>query len=335
MFSFRKAKKVANLVIDDYAIRIVENSGNDLSSVKYIDERPIPPGIIKNGKVVDEILFYEFMKSIVKDWGIKNRPIRFYVPDSLVIMRHVSFPSSLEGDEVIDHFHLEIGQSLHLPFEKPIFDVYPHSFRLQSDEDEVEDVQHGTMFAVPEEDVRKYTEVIADVSLKPIAVDVRALGVYRYFHEMGYSNDTDVFLFFESNVTSISISIFHRHKLEFLRYQPFDFDLKLWVSDVREEGMTWQFEGDEEEMRAAVNDQISELERIINFYNFSMHKGRRNVTQIVVLGDHPDLYAAFQEIESRYTSAVTLLKAYENKEKIKEVGRQFIPALGLALKGGN
>ena len=191
------------------------------------------------------------------------------------------------------------------------------------------------MFAVPEEDVRKYTEVIADASLKPIAADVRALGVYRYFHEMDYSNETDVFLFFEMNITSINISIFHRHQLEFLRYQPFDFDLKLWVPNEQEEGTTWKFEGDEEEMWAAVDDQINELERIMSFYNFSMHKGMRNVTQIVVLGDHPNVYPAFQEIESRYNLAVTLLKAYENAEKIKEIGRQFIPALGLALKGGN
>lgn len=340
MFSFGKSKKVANLIIDDYVIRIVENSGQDLSSIKFIDERPIPPGLIENGKVVDEILFYDFMKSIVKDWGIKNRFIRFYVPDSLVIMRNVNFPSSLEGEDIIDHFSLEIGQSIHLPFQNPIFDVYPLPPVAATVEDgadadiESENVQNGTMFAVPEDEVRKYTEVLADASLKPDAADVRALGVYRYFHHIGYSNETDVFLFFELNVTSVNISIFHHHQLEFLRYQPFDFDSKLWVPIENEQWTTWKYQGDEEEMMEAVLEQISELERIIGFYNYSMHKGMKQVTQLVLLGDHPNVYDALQEIESRYDLPVHLLKAYETEAKMKEIGRQFIPALGLALKGG-
>lgn len=338
MFSFSKAKKVANIVIDDYVIRIVENSGQDLSTIKFIDEKPIPPGLVVNGKVADDLLFFDFIKETVREWQIKNRLLQFYVPDSLVIMRNVDLPSSIkEHEEIIDHLSLEIGQSIHLPFQNPIIDVHAQSLVAAAAEEVDEgnqNVKQATMFAVPEEEVSKYSDIFIDCSLKPVAADVRALGIYRYFHHMGYSNDTDVYLFMELNLMSVNISIFHRHQLEFLRYQPFDIDSKLWLPKEEENQLTWKYKGNEEDILGVIEEQISELERIISFYNYSLHKGMKQVSQLVLLGDYPNLYDVMQDIESRYNLKVNLLKAYETKEKIKEIGRQFIPVLGLALKGG-
>lgn len=338
MFSFSKAKKAANIVIDDYVIRIVENSRQDLSTIKFFDEKPIPPGLVVNGKVIDDLLFFDFMKETVREWQIKNRSLRFYVPDSLVIMRNVDYPASLEErEEIIDHLSLEIGQSIHLPFQNPIIDVHTLSEAAAAQEENGNgnrNVKKARMFAVPEEEVSKFTDIFIDCSLKPIAADVRALGIYRYFHHMGHSNDEDVFLFMELNLLSVSISIFHRHQLEFLRYQPFDIDAKLWIPKKDEEELTWKYKGDEEEIARIIEEQVGELERIISFYNYSLHKGLQEVTQLVLLGDYPNLYDVMQDIENRYNVNVHLLKAYETKEKSKEIGRQFIPVLGLALKGG-
>lgn len=338
MFSFSKAKKVANIVIDDYVVRIVENSGNDLSTIKLIDEKPIPPGLVVNGKIADDMLFFNFMKETVREWQIKHRLVQFYVPDSLVIMRHVDYPASLEEhEEIVDHLNLEIGQTIHLPFQNPIIDVHTLSEAAAAQEENGNgnrNVKKATMFAVPEEEVSKYADVFVDCTLKPVAADVRALGIYRYFHHMDHSNDRDVFLFMEVNLTSVSISIFHQHQLEFLRFQSFDIDAKLWIPKEDEEELTWKYKGNEEELMTIIEEQVSELDRIISFYNYSLHKGSKQVSQIVLLGDYPNLYDVLQDLESRYNLNVHLLKAYETKEKIKEIGRQFIPVLGLALKEG-
>ncbi|MFK4997569.1 type IV pilus biogenesis protein PilM [Bacillus sp. N9] len=124
LLPFMGPKKFANIVIEDYVIRMVESHGSRLTDVKQLKERPIPYGLIVQGKLVDEIGFYDFMKQLVRDWKLKHAAVRFYVPDSLVIMRPVDFPAHLQGKEIRDHFMFEIGQSLHLPFQNPVFDVH-------------------------------------------------------------------------------------------------------------------------------------------------------------------------------------------------------------------
>src|SRR5690554_6191566 len=179
MFSFMTSKKTVNLVIDDYVIRMVESSGGELSTIKNLKEEPLPAGLIEYGKIVDEIQFYDFMKNIVNEWKIKHRHVRFYVPNALVIMRPVEFPVHIEEEKIKEYFMIEIGESIHLPFQNPIFDIHSLSFEQDhttDDEFPKEEKRQGTLFAVPEDEIVKYTEIFADVSLKPIAADVKELG---------------------------------------------------------------------------------------------------------------------------------------------------------------
>src|SRR5690625_786249 len=173
MFSFGKAKSVVSLSIDPYAIRMVENNGKDLSSIALFKEKPLPAHVIENGKLVDEMKFYEFMKEVVAEWGIKGRSVRFYVPDALTIMRELQITDHVVPDEVNQYITMEIGHTIHFPFSNPIFDVYKIKGK--------DTVKQVTVLAAPEEEILKYTNVFTDVNLKPIAVDVHALGSYRYF----------------------------------------------------------------------------------------------------------------------------------------------------------
>src|SRR5690625_3672911 len=173
MFSFKKRKRVANIVIDDYVIRMVENNGKDFASIKNLAEKAVPHGTIKNGKIVDELQFYDFMREVVREWGIRNYQVRFYVPNALIIMREIDLPDDVTKNEIKQFITMEIGNTIHFPFSNPVFDLYylPHG----------ETQSKVTVLAAPEDEIIKYTEIFADAKLKPIAVDVQALGVYRYF----------------------------------------------------------------------------------------------------------------------------------------------------------
>lgn len=337
MFPFKRKKRVANVVIDDYVIRMIENNGQELSTVKMIKEKPLPVGLIEHGKVVDELNFYELIKELVNEWGIKNRDVRFYVPDSLVIMKNVDIPANIPRKDVNEHFMLEVGLSLHLPFQTPVLDVHIHPEEKDEEEEFGDEAkkQHGTLFAVPEEEMIKFTEIFADVSLQPTVADVRALGIYRYFHHLELVKEDEVYMFFELNLTSINLSIFCNHELEFLRYMDLDLDVSHWVSESDEEhSLRWTYKGDEAQIVGQIDDHISELERIMNFYRYSMHKGQKVVTQIVVLGDFPNLIEVLKKVENRYEIPATLLDAELPTTKFGKIPRAFIPALGLALKGG-
>lgn len=331
MLFLKRSKKTVNFVLDDYVIRVLENSGQDISNIRLVEERMLPAGMIERGRIKDELEFYDFMRTLVNELKIRNRKVRFYVPNSLVIMRQVEIPANLQGREIKEHLMLEIGGGLHLPFENPIFDVHmiPNEHHESTNEK-----QQGILFAVPEDEVMKYTEIFVDVSLKPIAADVQALGIYRYYYHMAQDDDNNVYLMFELNLTSTNISIFHQHQIEFLRFQHLDIEANQWTAmETEQEKLNWIYQGNQPQLMGTIEDQIRELDRIMNFYRYSLHRGEKVVTHIVLAGDYPQLEEVKQMIASEYNIPITLLSGYLSKEQDEKLGTAFVPSLGLALKG--
>src|SRR5690625_613565 len=253
-------------------------------------------------------------------------------------MRPVEFPVHIEEEKIKEYFMIEIGESIHLSFQNPIFDIHSLSLVQDHTTDEEfpkEEKRPGTLFAVPEDEIVKYTEIFADVSLKPIAADVKELGVYRYFNQIDHVDREKSYLFFEFNLTSINLSIFRNHQLEFLRYQQLNLETEAWSASPGENHtLNWSYNGDEQQKVGTIEDQINELVRIMNFYRYSLHKGEREVTEIIILGDYPKLENVFKRVENQYDVSTTLLNGYLSKSKSENVGTAFIPALGLALKEG-
>lgn len=334
-----RPKRFLNIVIDDYCIRFLESTSKNLSSIKKMNELALPLGLIENGKIVDEIAFYEFMKNLVKETGIKNRYVRFYAPNSLVIMRHIDIPAHLKGKEVKEFVRDEIGKSIHLPFKKPVFDIHypPNKKPILNDESAnlKQEVIRATMFAAPKEEMQKYTEIFADVSLKPVAADVQALGIFRYFNHTREVKQNHAYLFVELNVGAIDISIFKNNELEFLRYQTLDLQLDSWQVNEEINEIQWHYVQDEMQILMVLDDLLLELERILNFYQFSIKKGEEQIDKIIVLGDHPFIAEFYNKVNKQFEIPVKELKGYISRKIDEKVAVQYIPALGLALKGGS
>lgn len=322
MLSFGKSKRTVNLVIDDYVIRMIETNNKNIDTILTLAEKPIPRNMIDNGKLVDEPAFFDLMKVIVQDWGIKGRNVRFYVPQALIIMRELTLPENVKKDEQKQYITMEIGNTIHFPFKNPIFDLYEHNGTT----DKV------TILAAPENEVMKYTEILSDVSLHPIAADVQPIGIYRYYlHANGLLKNEQVHMFVEFNLAAVNISIFHQHQVEFLRHQPLTLTKDQWVYDDVQKKFIYT--GDEAHLEGEIEDQLNEIDRLMNFYRFSIHQGNKSVTNLIVLGDSPHLDIITSKASERFQIPVSILKVEEqfNGQPIKSV---FIPALGLALKGG-
>lgn len=330
MLNILTSNKTINIVIEDYAIRLVEYTGGGLQKVKNVKEKAVPYGLIEHGRILDEMEFYTFLKETVREWGIKRRQVRFYVPDSLVIMKKESFPANLPENEIVGHFYMELGQTLYLPFDEPIFDVYPLPLT-----DKDSPTREGLLFAVPKDEIVKYTTIFEDAGLKPVAADVRALGIYRFYEAIRQDEFFDeAVLFFELNLNSISISIFSDNRPEFLRYLDLDISLKDWEVTQSEDGtLAWQFIGDEARYLGLLDDQMIELERIMNFYRYSLYKGEKMVTRIVLLGDFPNLDIVRNKVKQTASVPVQIMNASLSSSTDQQLSRSFIPALGLALKG--
>lgn len=321
MFPLFKSKRIANIVINDHAVRIIETSGPHLKQITLIEEERLPHGLIEDGKIIDDLAFYEFLKNLVKTWDIKNVNVRFYVPESLIIMREVEIGKEIPEEELKPYITMEIGNTIHFPFKNPVFDIYD----VQMSDDSAK--RTATLLAAPEDEIIKYTEIFADASLHPIAVDVQALGAYRYYYKFA-QKEKDISLLFEISLTSTNVSVFGNDRLHFLRYQQLDISAKDW--ELNEESQ-WIYHGEETHLHAQVEDQINELGQIMNFYQYSLHQGEKAVNQVVILGDYPDLFSIAESIEERFNLSTTILNPRTDRLH-EEIDSVFIPALGLALK---
>ena len=189
-----------------------------------------------------------------------------------------------------------------------------------------------TIIAAPEEEVIKYAQVFSDVDLKPIAVDMQSLGVYRYFlHQHEVLQDNKVYFFLEMSLLSANISIFHNNLLEFHRYQSLNLSRDNW--DISEEApYTFSFKEGISYLHGLIENLMTEIERLMNFYRFSIHQGEKSITDIIVFGDFPR-FDLVEETLKRFDLPITILNVDEFSSD-KSISRAFIPALGLALKGG-
>lgn len=322
MALFGRSKRTANIVIDDHIIRMVENNGKDLFSLRNVAEKQIPINIIENGRIVDEPAFYEFMKTTVQEWGIKNRDVRFFAPQSLVILREVEIPEDVKSDGIKGYINMEIGNSIHFPFKNPIFDI----LTKKSGSNKV------TVLAAPEDELMKYTAIFSDVSLKPVAVEIQPLGIYRYFLYKERSKEpAQVYMIIEYNISAVNISIFHDDQVEFLRHQPLNISKNYWKFD--EETKQYIFDGDDIRYQGEIEDQLNEIDRIMNFYRFSLHQGNKQVNELIIVGDSPHLHKIANLIDERYQLPVAVLDVQEQLNG-ETISRAHIPALGLALRGG-
>ena len=88
------------------------------------DERFFPSGIISDENS-DVESFTNILDECIEDWGIKKGNC-IVISNSLVIIRKVSIPTDIKDDEIHGYLYLELGSSIHLPFDGTVL-IWFHS----------------------------------------------------------------------------------------------------------------------------------------------------------------------------------------------------------------
>jgi type IV pilus assembly protein PilM len=304
---FQSRHKVANLVIKDHAIRYVELKPHEPFSIQKWGERELPSGIIHDGKVVDHETLKMILEECVSEWKLKRRRVRFIVPDPIVVIRRISLPNDLEEDEIRGYLFMELGTSIHLPFEDAVFDYVI----LEKTKEKL----NILLFAAPEQTVMSYAQLLEDVKLHPVAADVSPLCVYRLFCAADQVKKDDHLLIVQIDVSAVNVSAFYDHKPVFMRQLLFESHYE---------------QGDIEELLRPFEDVYKEIERVMSFYRFSIHQGKEQITRVLLTGDHPHLQHIHEEMQERLDVPVERLS-----ETIANViDTRYHLAWGLGLKEG-
>jgi type IV pilus assembly protein PilM len=311
---FTKKDKTINLVFTDYAIRYVEIKQMYPLIIERCGERLIPDGLIKRGEIVDFESLLTVLQNCVDEWKIKQRTVRFIVPDHFVAMREEKVNADLQEDEIKNYFFMQIGSTIHLPFEEPVFDVV-----VTGEHDGKKDV---LLIAAPEEKVREYMNLLEEAKLKPTAADIGPLSLYRLYHQEDIANSKAHELMIHLKQNLIMLSIFHENQPKFIK--------PVFIEKNED---TVAVLGTEMEDTGELTDVLKELEKVVSFYENSLHKGQIRIETAFFNGDHPQ-----SDFVHHYLEQTLGLRVYGNEavDAVKKDGSalqpSFYEAAGLGLK---
>ncbi|MFE8696885.1 type IV pilus biogenesis protein PilM [Cytobacillus sp. FJAT-53684] len=287
-------QRTISLIIKDHVIRYAEIKNLQGIQVQKWEERHLPAGIIKDGKILDHETLIAILEECVGDWKLKNRSVSFLVPDQFIVLRKMPIPKDVEEDEIRGYLYMELGTSIHLPFEDPVFD-----FHLLPERENTQ--KEILLFAAPEDIVRDYTDVLEEAKLKPSVADISPLALFRLYYELDNKKIDENLLIAQFDLTTVNVSVFENHKPVVMRHLPMNIDLMNWENAKPEKGIYKApvYKEDHLEVLNALKDIYSEIDKVMNFYRYSINKGKRQITKILIDGDHPWLEDIFSEIEKR------------------------------------
>lgn len=323
---FPRKKRTVNLVINDHSIRYLELKQADPPVPYKWGERLLPNGIVSNGKINDYETLANILEECVTDWKLKNRQVRFLVPESFVIIRKVTIPADVKEDEIKGYLYLELGSSIHLPFDEPVFDAVVLS--------KEKDKQEILLFAAQEDNVMEYSNLLSEVKLNPVAAEVSPLAVYRLYHHLKLAKLEEDLLIVQFGLNDVNICIFENTIPFFMHHLPVEFNEEQWDKKLNRAGQYDLFyTGEQADLSFQLEDSYKEINRLMDFYRYSLHQGKKQVSRILLSGDHPLLSQIQKDLEGRFDVPLDTITFPESVALDEEFTYKYYLALGLALKG--
>ncbi|XKH50947.1 pilus assembly protein PilM [Chryseomicrobium palamuruense] len=323
MFRRRGRRRVLAMDLQDSVLRVLVRPHED-GDEWLLYEAAVPEGSLEDGSIQDEIGYFTWLKGRISEWGLKHDTVRYFVPDNSVMMKVIEVPLEIDRVSLKGYAQMEIGRSIQLPFENPLIDVY----------DPIADDQKATLFAAPSEEVMRFADFLDDAGLLPKIADLRALSAIRYFTKRDYFKTDKSYLLVEWLMTGVVVTIYRNGEVEFLRYQPFEKEKGVYRSYAEGDDIKFRLDGDAETYRYQLAEQVTELERMMTFYRFSIHKGDIAVEEIVSFGESPELdYIDGLLRENLSFPQVTTVRDEDVRKFYNGFGSSDVSLIGLALKG--
>ncbi|AMO84034.1 type IV pilus assembly protein PilM [Solibacillus isronensis B3W22] len=324
MFNIKKKSHIS-VFINDYVIRALVSKGPNLDQ-PVIYEISLPRNVVREGSIVDEMAMYELIKSNVTDWGGRKQNVRFLVPDTSILLKTFEHPADVSGRKLKEFVQMELGNTIHLPFQEPLIDIY----------DAVEGDGKAVLFAAPPDEVGKMIGIVLDNHLHPQVADIRALCNLRLLEHIQFIDSNRTYLVTDWSINELSICIYSNGEVEFLRFQTVDTDLDRWEQEVLENGeVEFRYTYELDDFRGATTDQVLEIDRIMNFFKFSLHKGERVVDEIIVMGDHPLLQTIETLLRENLPAPIRIVDDAVIGKQFPNCKAKHATLLGLALKEVN
>lgn len=290
-------KKHIYLLINDRGIRyLVCPNTNGKNKLDY-GELFFDGLVIEDGKIIALDQLTQNLKTLVNKKKWKNADVSFILPDTFVTMRKENIPSQLDKEEAKKYIRLQLEGSIRLPFKDPAID-----FELLKQGDKENEI---LLFAYPKERLKPFYNLFNDISLNPVVADVSFLSVYRAYQDAYPVMDNEHLIIIQWNKTELVLTIFNHEQPIFNRHMHASNAMQGWKLDESKLNLV-STETSEQREESRDNAMIS-IERFMDFYQYSITNGEHQVTDVFLVGDHPDLDVMKKDLDSRFDLEIKTL----------------------------
>lgn len=273
--------------------------------------------ILHEGRIINPSLLENRLNALVSERKWKNAQASILLPDDFVVVREEKIPAQLAPSEIKAYIALHMGQLIRSPFKEARF-----HFELLA----VGDMEQTILLMLyPREVILQYESLLQRVFLKPLVADISSLCLYRIIRQQNelQQNPEKHVMVLQWSPVDHTIMVFHRDLPKFSRQSRLARLVDLW--DVTPEG-EWIWKDDQDSFEGTIGDTLDVLERLLEFYRYSVMNGEGGVTDIFLMGDFPDLEKVREQLSQRFFLPIHMLQVSE------EIGSKFLPLYGLASK---
>ncbi|SDN82900.1 Tfp pilus assembly protein, ATPase PilM [Paenibacillus sp. yr247] len=212
---------------------------------------------------------------------------------------------------------------------------------FQEDEPKAETaIQCDVMLvAAPKDMMDQYLEVMDSAGIKLTSIEIKALSLFRLLQRISLIEWKDTFLLVDLNENAGDLSIFNGEELKITRSIPLNFAVKPDITSevkVSTDQLFAEFLKTDGDFRNHCNDLAHELERLMNFYRYTLNNRNQEFAGVVISGDLERMPEIVLFLTERLPIPVHLFQPtipFEQNSASSDVFSMYAVTLGLALRG--
>ncbi|KRE93174.1 hypothetical protein ASG89_06625 [Paenibacillus sp. Soil766] len=196
------------------------------------------------------------------------------------------------------------------------------------------------LVAAPKEIMDQYLEVLDSAGIKLTSIEIKALSLLRLQQSTSLTKLQDTFMIVDLNETAGDLSIFHGEELKITRSIPLIFAAKSQGNiDVKASAdhLFSEFMDGDADFRSHCNDLAHELERLMNFYRYTLNNRNQEFAGVVISGDLKRMSEIVTFLTERLPIPVQMFQptnTFGQNSALKDFS-MYAVTLGLALRGAD
>ncbi|MBQ0139817.1 MAG: pilus assembly protein PilM [Kurthia sp.] len=316
--------KCLSIIYNDFMLSLLATKQDELEKgLTY--QIPLKEGIVKNGLIQDEDAFFYELKDLLKKLKIKKHVVRVVSPSHNTLTKKIRLPETLEtSEEMKEYVNQELNESIQLPFTEPIIDLF----------DENPTDGEVLLFAAEHEEVDTIIRIIEDLGMIPDTVDIKSLVDLRVLSDIIPKFNEDTLVVLDWSMDELRMSIVEKGHVELLKAFRIETTHDDWTLEENEDGIvSFALTNNKSHYEQEIARVISEIDKAVHFYQFSLNKGSKEVQRVLNIGDHPMLSKITEILKDEVPLPVEELTNEEVDAKFPTYFVKHSTLLGLTMKG--